>query len=171
LSSAPGLYSRLASMILDTIPSSLALAFLDDILVMGATHEEHLAVLEKVIDRHILAGVKLQAAKCHLFRTEVDYLGFKVKQNSVAPIESYLEVLRSWPVPQDQKSLVAWYGKLQYYSGFLPAHKFAALSSPLHKARTRKPFGKLTEEELNCFKELNNCFAIPEPCLFHIGKI
>ena len=49
---------------------------------------------------------------------------------------------------------MAWYGKLQYYSGFLPAHRFATLSSPLHKARTRKPFGKLTEEELNCFKEL-----------------
>ena len=62
---------------------------------MGATHEEHLDVLEKVINRHVLAGEKLQAAKCHLFRYEVDYLGFKVKQNSVAPIEAYLETLRS----------------------------------------------------------------------------
>ena len=69
-------------------------------------------------------------------------------------MEEYLDTLKKWPVPEDQKSLLAWYGKLSYYSGFLNPQKFAALSAPLHIARTRKPFVKLTAEETKCFHEL-----------------
>ncbi len=51
------------------------MVYLDDILVLGATLEEHLQNLAQVFDRLRKAGLRLKPIKCHLAQKEIAYLG------------------------------------------------------------------------------------------------
>lgn len=58
------------------------LAFLDDILVMGHSVDDHRTNLQIVLvfDRFRQCGLKLKATKCLLFQREVEFLGRKVNK-------------------------------------------------------------------------------------------
>ena len=53
------------------------MVYLDDILVLGATLEEHLQNprCAQVFDRLRKAGLRLKPTKCHLAQMEIAYLG------------------------------------------------------------------------------------------------
>ena len=59
------------------------LAFLDDILIMGMSYENHLKNLEEAFERFWQYGLKLKPRKCILFQSEVDFLGRIVNKKSV----------------------------------------------------------------------------------------
>ena len=68
LCNAPATFSRLVQQVLEDIPHEVALAYLDDTLVLGKSIEQHLTNLEKVLERFQAAGLSLQPEKCKLFR-------------------------------------------------------------------------------------------------------
>ena len=51
------------------------LAYLDDLLIHSQDAETHFKLLRLVFLAHREAGIKLNADKTSLFRTEVEYLG------------------------------------------------------------------------------------------------
>ena len=74
LCNAPATYARVMNLVLRGLNWKTVLAFLDDILVMGKTFEEHLSNLEDVLKRFRLHGLKLKPKKCQFFQTEVEFL-------------------------------------------------------------------------------------------------
>ena len=73
---------------METLLAGLAqdacMVYLDDILVLGATLEEHLQNLSEVFDCLRKAGLQLKPTKCHLAWKEIAYLGFIVTDKGVA---------------------------------------------------------------------------------------
>ena len=62
---------RLISLVLAGLSWEVAIAYIDDILVVGRTFEEHLCNLDLVFDRLELHGLKVRPDKCYLFKREV----------------------------------------------------------------------------------------------------
>ena len=60
------------------------MSYLDDVLVMGQSFEEHIANLRAVFSRLAEAGLKLKAAKCDLVRREVNFLGYVVSDGGIS---------------------------------------------------------------------------------------
>jgi len=58
------------------------LIYLDDVLVMGSTFEEHLDNLRIVFASLSNAGLKLKPTKCKLAHQEVVYLGYVVSSSN-----------------------------------------------------------------------------------------
>ena len=52
--------------------------FLDNIIVTGATEEDNLANLDKVLTKLEESGLRLNQNKCVFFASEVIYLGHKI---------------------------------------------------------------------------------------------
>ena len=67
LCNAPATFQRLTEQVLAGLIGDKCLIYIDDIVVMGRTYEEHLHNLLEVLDRVRLAGLKLKAAKCRLY--------------------------------------------------------------------------------------------------------
>ena len=56
--------------------------YMDDILVHSDDVEEHLQDLEEVFRLLRQHGLKLSPAKCKLFQTRIEYLGFTIGDNN-----------------------------------------------------------------------------------------
>ena len=129
LANGPATYARLVKIVLQGIPTSMALPYLDDTIIHSPDLDSHFQALEKVLVAHLKAGLKLQPSKCQLFRKEIDYLGHTVSENGISPMNSYLKIVQDWPLPVTRAQVRAFLGKVGYYRRFIK--DFAAIAKPL----------------------------------------
>ena len=59
--------------------------YLDDVIVMTDTFEQHLERRETVKNRQQRAGLKLNPAKCKLFQLKTKFLGHVVSGRRIEP--------------------------------------------------------------------------------------
>ncbi len=140
LTNGPASYSRLVQLALDGIPPSVAMPYLDDIIVTSTTPQEHVANLTRILQVHRQAGLKLQPSKCQLFREEVEYLGHLVSAHGVKPVPTYLKVIKDWPMPTTKSEVRIFLGKAGYYRRFIKG--YSGIAGPLSDVA-----GKGTPEE------------------------
>ncbi|MCI0614350.1 reverse transcriptase family protein, partial [bacterium] len=74
LKNAPAAFQRVMDVVLAGINWITALVYIDDIVVMSCTFDEHLTDLQDVFDRLKKANIQLNIRKCSLFRTEIEFL-------------------------------------------------------------------------------------------------
>ena len=120
--------------ILQGIPG--VICYIDDIMVTGATREEHLHTLELVLQRLLEYGVRLKQSKCRFMRKTVDYLGLVVDSKGVHASEGKIKAVVDAPPPQNVKELRSFLGMMNYYRKFIPnlAMVLTPLTNLLHDA-------------------------------------
>ena len=67
--------------------------YLDNILVMGRTFQEHLDNLREVLERLTGAGFRLQPKNCHLAQQKVAYLGYVISNFGIFADTSKVEAI------------------------------------------------------------------------------
>ena len=135
LSNAPSSFERLMERVLVGLNWKICLIYLDDIIIFSSTFEEHLQRLQKVLDCIANAGLKLKPQKCHLFRTEVLYLGFLVGREGVRTDPEKVRKVREWAPPQTVTEVRSFLGFCAYYRKFV--RDFSCIGAPLF-ALTKK---------------------------------
>lgn len=93
LCNAPSTFQRLMEMIFGDQRFHALLLYLDDIVVFSTSFQQHLERLEMVLGRLQQYNLKLKLQKCHLFQTEVKYLGHIISAEGVATDPEKV----SWP--------------------------------------------------------------------------
>ena len=78
-------FQRLMETVLTGLIRDKCIAYIDDILVMGETLEDHLQNLQLVLQRLREAGLKLRPSKCHFLQRSVEYLGHVVSERGISP--------------------------------------------------------------------------------------
>jgi hypothetical protein len=84
LAGGPSSYARLVHMVLDGIPYTQALPYLDDTVIHSKDLARHFLALDRFLEAYEKAGLKLQPAKCQLFQREIEYLGHMVSAKGIA---------------------------------------------------------------------------------------
>lgn len=128
ISTAPSLFQRTMDSLLADIPHTAV--FLDDVLITGATEEEHLANLETVMSRLEIAGLRLRKTKCVFFQEEVTYLGHRISANGLHPTAEKMTAIQEAPAPQDTTQLKSFLGLVNYYGRFF--QNLSTTLAPLH---------------------------------------
>jgi hypothetical protein len=111
----PSSYARLVHMVLDGIPLTQALPYLDDTVIHSKDLARHFLALDRVLEAYEKAGLRLQPAKCQLFQREIEYLGHMVSAKGIAPVPGYVEVVKNWPMPTNRSEVRTFLGKTGYY--------------------------------------------------------
>ncbi|CAG2226139.1 unnamed protein product [Mytilus edulis] len=99
VSSAPGIFQRTMEHLLQEIPR--VVVRVDDILITGSSKSEHLNNLETVLGKIQEAGMKLKQDKCVFLAHEVVYLGHRIDQYGIYPVESKVKAITEAPEPKN----------------------------------------------------------------------
>ena len=129
ITSAPAIWQKAMDEILAGIPGCIC--YLDDILVVGGSQEEHDQRLDIVLDRLNKRGIRLKEEKCTFNTSEVEYLGHLISEKGLRPLERKYRAIREAPQPQNVTHLKSYLGLLNYYGRFLP--NISTTLQPLYK--------------------------------------
>ena len=157
LCNAPATFERLMEQVLLGLPTSIALVYLDDIVVPGCTFSHQISNLRQVFKSLRKAKLKLSPKKCTLFKREVKFLGHTVS-GGVAPDPGKVEAVAQWPRPTTPEEIKRFLGLCSYYRRFVPS--FAEIAHPLHQLATANPFD-WTQEAEDAFQKLKLVLTNP----------
>ena len=118
LALAPALFQRTIESLIADIP--MCRPYLDDIIITGRDDAEHLANLQAALQRLGENGMKLKKEKCEFLQESVTYLGHRLDEKGMRPVEDKVQAIRQAPEPSNQEELRAYLGLLGYYRKFLP---------------------------------------------------
>ncbi len=135
LTNAVPTFQRLMSVVLEGLLPLRCLVYLDDVLVIGRSFEQHLENLESVLKAISDAGLKLKLAKCQFAQSTVDFLGFTISDSGLAPDPKKVEAISRYPTPTDLTELRRFLGMASYYRRFISG--FSDIATPLNVSRRK----------------------------------
>ena len=118
VASAPSIFQKVMDTVLQGLPK--VICYLDDILVSGATMEEHLQNLENVLQRLQQYNIRAKRSKCAFMCESVDYLGHRIDATGLHTLSSKVKAVQNAPQPKNVQELRSFLGLLHYYGKFLP---------------------------------------------------
>lgn len=157
LHSAPATFQRLLDRIIGPEMDPYAFAYLDDIIVLGETFEEHLHHLREVFRRLRLANLQLNPDKCQFCRKTLKYLGHVVTAEGITTDPEKVESIRQIPTPRNVRDVRRFLGVASWYRRFVPS--FSQIASPLTKLLKKHNRFKWTEEQTTAFDRLKTCLT------------
>ena len=119
LCNAPSKFSELMSKVMQPFQRNEAIHFMDDIILLSKTPQEHVQLLERMFKALRAAGLRITPSKTELFKKEVLYLGYIISENSLKVPKYYTDIITEWPLPKTVKELRAYLGKIGYYRKFI----------------------------------------------------
>ena len=156
LKNAPAHFSRVMMSILAGLIGTSVLVYLDDLIILGSTFEEHLGNLLKVLEAFRRHGIKLKIEKCQFFKSEVEFLGHKVTREGLKPCVDKVEAIKGFPVPKTGKEVASFLGMCGYYRKFIKG--FGEIARPLQVLRNSNEF-VWGEAEDRAFRELKDALT------------
>lgn len=134
---------------------SRVFAYLDDVIIISSTFEEHVTLLKNVLKKLQDANLTINLDKCQFFRSELKYLGYVVDSNGLHTDPAKVEAIINYKTPSTKKEVKRFLGTASWYRRFVP--NFSNIAGPLNKLTSTKknapPF-KWTEEANQAFETL-----------------
>lgn len=137
VSGAPATFQRIMEQTVGDMNLLEVLVYLDDLIVFGATLEEHEARLLKVLDRLKDEGLKLSLDKCQFCQPSVTYVGHIISQDGVSTDPKKTEAVTTWPRPRNVTALRSFLGFCGYYRRFVK--DYSKVAHPLNQLLSGYP--------------------------------
>ena len=140
-------------------------AWLDYIfIVTKGPKEQHKKELIEVLTRLENAGYRLSENKSKFFKSEVEWIGHKIDQNSIRPLQDKLMAIKNLKQPNNEKELKSFLGAIQYLSKY--TDNLFAQTDSLRQLLTKNEDWLWTEEHTQAFENLKQKNT-EKPCLSH----
>ena len=149
--------------------ADVVIHYADDVMVSTkGTFEEHLAVIDVILQRFHDANIKISPKKIKIAQEEVEFLGTIYKKGMLKIPQAKIAAFSNYPQPKTPKQCKSFVCAMSYYRKFIP--KFAEISKPIMDLSTLHPkqfkwdsthtvaFNKMIKELVN-----NTSLYVPKP--------
>ena len=160
LKNAPGTFQRVINYVLRDLDG--VFAYLDDILIVSDSWDDHLVKLTDLFTRLSTADLTINLQKSEFGRGTVIYLGHEVGQGRTRPKTAKVEALLSFPQPKTRRSLRRFLGMAGFYRHFCV--NFSVITAPLTDILSPKRPYVWTEECQAAFDKVKSLLS-SEPVL------
>ncbi|XP_044755050.1 uncharacterized protein LOC123314004 [Coccinella septempunctata] len=151
LHSAPASFQRLLDRVIGPEMEPYAFAYLDDIVVLGETLDEHLDNLRKVFHRLREANLQLNPEKCEFVRKSLKYLGHVVTEDGICTDPDKISAINEMPAPKSVREL-SFLGVASWYRRFI--EDFSKVVTPLTALLKKKQTWKWETAKQTAFETL-----------------
>ena len=153
LSNSPATFSRVINLVLRGLNWKTALAFIDDVVILGKDFNDHLCNLTEALARFRQYNLRLKPSKCIFFQRKVEFLGRMVSHDCLEMSESDVDTVRKWPRPENSKQVERFMGLANYHRTFIK--NFAEMAVPLYRITGKQPYkwGREQQEAFELLKE------------------
>ena len=127
IKTAPEIFHSIVSNLFMNIPG--VYTYIDDILVVGSTMEEHNGRLQQVLDKCVSSGLTLSPEKSVVAKSKLTFLGHELSSEGIRPAHDKLEAMKNMTCPQDKKEAQKFLGFVTYLAKFIP--DLAGLTEPI----------------------------------------
>ncbi len=162
LANAPAVFQRAINAALGDLKYTMALVYMDDILIPSETVEQGLDYLKQVLDVLRVAGFSLNLSKCKFLQTELEYLGRHISSEGIRPSKSKVEALTKVASPTDVKQVRQFMGLAGYFRKFIP--NFACRTACITNLTKSGVLFQWTAEHERAKEYVINCL-VSEPLL------
>lgn len=149
LASAPAAFQRLMKNLLQGLKG--VVIYLDDILVFGASKEEHNVRLRIVLQRIQESGMTLNE-KCDLGTKEINFVGFTINEHGVRPSVDNLKAIKELAVPTNVTQVKSVLGVSSFYMRYVPT--LSDISEPIRRLFKKNVLFKWGPEQQQAFEKL-----------------
>lgn len=162
LHNSPATFQRLIDRVLGPELEPNVFVYLDDIILISSTFEEHMSLLKEVFNRLIDAGLTLKREKCVFCRPSLRYLGYVVDQQGLHVDPEKVSALVRVPVPTSVTEVRRVIGTASWYRKFIPA--FSSVIAPLTSLLKKGQKFVWSEDCNTAFETIKSCL-VSAPCL------
>ena len=123
--------------------------------------------LTDVLSKLENVGYRLSESKSELFKTKTEWIGHKIDQNGIRPLQDKLLAIKNLQKPENEKELKSFLGAIQYLSKYI--ENLSAQTDVLRQLLKKGNDWIWTEEHTEAFENLKQ--KITEiPCLAHCNS-
>ncbi len=140
----------------DLIASGKVTIYLDDILIMSKTKEEHRQITRRVLATLRKHKLFLKAEKCEFEVLETEYLGVIISEGSIRMDPVKIKGILDWPVPTKKKELQSFLGFTNFYRRFIK--NYSKIVKPMTQL-TRNDAWKWGRAQQEAFEQLKKQLA------------
>ncbi|KRX53184.1 Uncharacterized protein T09_4613 [Trichinella sp. T9] len=151
VASAPAIFQKVMNTMLAGIPN--VAAYLDDIILTGATDDEHQRTLK------LEFGLRIRKEKCTFFQKKVEYLGDILSSKGIRADPKKTAAIVNMPLPTNIAKLRSFLGMCNYYTEFVP--KLAEMCSPLNQLLSKDERWNWTGEHTKAVERVKRLLNSP----------
>jgi predicted aspartyl protease/transposase InsO family protein len=154
LHSAGATFQNLMEKVFRDLIGEKVFVYLDDILVVSKSWDEHVSLLDRVFTMLFQSGLKINWDKCRFARPYVNYLGYIAGQGHLQVDPDKVKSVAEFPVPSSQRNVRSFLGMCSWYRRFIP--DFAGLTAPLNdllKVRIKFEWKEDHQRAFDCLKQ------------------
>ena len=96
------------------------ICYLDDIRITSSSCQEHLEIVQKVLQQLEQYGIRARKSKCAFLCQAVEYLGHQVDAEGLHTLDTKVDAIQQAPSPKDVQELHSFLGLVHYYGKFIP---------------------------------------------------
>ncbi|KAK3088363.1 hypothetical protein FSP39_018216 [Pinctada imbricata] len=159
LVNAPASFQALMTQVLKGLNWKFCLVYVDDILVMSNSFEEHIQHLQQIFERLSFAGLTLKPTKCSFALKQVQYLGHVITKDGIQVDVSKTEAVKAFPTPKCTKDVRSFLGLCNYYRKFI--RNFSTIAAPLTALFRKDNKFVWTDECQTAFDQLKLALTSP----------
>lgn len=152
LRNAPATFQRLVDKVKRMAKDVLMFAYLDDIVVLSSTFQEHLNDLKTIFTIARKHRLRIHRAKCSFCCNTIKYLGHVISSDGIATDPSKVSSILDMKPPRNPKEVQTFLQTCSWYRRFIP--KFSEVARPLSVLTKQHTPWKWEESEQKSFNEL-----------------
>lgn len=129
LKGAPTTQTKLMQKVIGFDLEPAVYVYMDDIIILSNTLEEHFKLLEIIAERLSKAGLTISLEKSKICQKKVHYLGYILSEEGLSIDSEKLEPILSYPVPKTVKEIRCLIGMVGFFKQFIP--NYSEILSPI----------------------------------------
>ena len=118
LKNAPAIFQKLTSRVLEPC-SEFALPYIDDIVILSSSWEEHAQHVRKVLLQLRKAGLTASPKKCTWGSKVVEFLGHKLGDGKMSIPDRRVRALREYMRPKTKRALRTFLGVVSFHRRYI----------------------------------------------------